>query len=184
LFKAKCAILQLYHVENMIESFASKAANEQRVSNGVVKLQSSLRTFYGHHHDLVNHYRVSVSQNTTWYVPFVVVTIRGFPFSWLITMFVRRVRRFVSHVKQKILILPEYPRSPSVISGVRVSRWWVMFCRSLFVPSSIFGPLMFALCYANICRIRWFFILLAHWNNSTLGHIIIIAIEPIFAVTP
>jgi hypothetical protein len=36
-------------------------------------------------HGLVNHYRVAVSQMITWYVPFVVVAIRSFPHSWLIT---------------------------------------------------------------------------------------------------
>ena len=31
----------------------------------LVKLKSSLRTFYGHHHDLVDRYGISVSQMTT-----------------------------------------------------------------------------------------------------------------------
>jgi hypothetical protein len=31
----------------------------------LVKLKSSLRKFYGHHHDLVDRYRISVSQMTT-----------------------------------------------------------------------------------------------------------------------
>ena len=31
----------------------------------LVKLKSSLRKFYGHHHDLVDHYGISVSEMTT-----------------------------------------------------------------------------------------------------------------------
>ena len=31
----------------------------------LVKIKSSIRKFYGHHHDLVNHYGISVSQMTT-----------------------------------------------------------------------------------------------------------------------
>ena len=31
----------------------------------LVRMKSSLGKFYGHHHDLVNHYRISVSQMTT-----------------------------------------------------------------------------------------------------------------------
>ena len=39
----------------------------------LVKLKSSLRKFYGHHHDLVDLYGISVSQMTTpGYVPLVV----------------------------------------------------------------------------------------------------------------
>jgi len=30
----------------------------------LVKMKSSLRKFYGHHHDLVDSYRISVSQMT------------------------------------------------------------------------------------------------------------------------
>jgi hypothetical protein len=44
------------------------------------KLKSSLRTFYGRHHDLVNHGSV----------PLVVNTSRSFPHSRLITEFTRR----------------------------------------------------------------------------------------------
>jgi hypothetical protein len=54
-----------------------------------LKLKSLL---YGHHRDLVNHYRISVI-NDQWYVLFVVMTIRPFPHSWLITGFVPRVTR-------------------------------------------------------------------------------------------
>ena len=56
----------------------------------LVKLKSSFRKFYGHYHDLINRYGISVSQMTTWYFPFVVFTIRFFPHSWRITGFENR----------------------------------------------------------------------------------------------
>ena len=45
----------------------------------VVKIKTSLRKFYGCHHDLVNRYGVSVSQMTMDMFPFDVITIRPFP---------------------------------------------------------------------------------------------------------
>ena len=42
---------------------ANKEANETKIL--LVKLKSSLRTFYGRHHDLVDRYEISVSQMTT-----------------------------------------------------------------------------------------------------------------------
>jgi len=70
----------------------------------VVKLQRSLRKFYSCHHD----HR---------YVPFVVITIRSFPYSWLITGFVTRVTRWVPHVEQELLPLQEHLSSPLVFNG-------------------------------------------------------------------
>jgi hypothetical protein len=46
----------------------------------LVKLKSSLRKFYGHHHDLVDRYGISVT-NDHGYVPLVVNTSRSFPHS-------------------------------------------------------------------------------------------------------
>ena len=46
----------------------------------LVKLKSSLRTFYSRHHDLVDHYGIFVS-NDHGYVPLVVNTYRSFPHS-------------------------------------------------------------------------------------------------------
>jgi hypothetical protein len=45
----------------------------------LVKLKSSLRKLYGRHHDLVDRYGISVSQNDHGYVPLVVNTSRSFP---------------------------------------------------------------------------------------------------------
>ena len=56
------------------------------------------------------------------YVPLVVNTSRSFPRSWLITGFVVRLTRRVSLVEQELLTLPEHLSSPSVLSGVRVTR--------------------------------------------------------------
>ena len=79
------------------------------------------------------------------YVPFVVITIRSIPLSWLVTGFVTRVTRRVPHVEQELLTLPEHMSSYPVFSGVRVSRSLVLcvvFCKSLFVfLYFIFWPL-------------------------------------------
>jgi hypothetical protein len=37
----------------------------KKINNSLVKLKSSLWKFYGHHHDLVNRYGISVSQSST-----------------------------------------------------------------------------------------------------------------------
>ena len=63
----------------------------------LVKWKSSLLTFYGRYHDLVDRY-VSVSQMTT-------------------DMFVTRLTRRVSLVEQELLTLPEHLSSPSLFSG-------------------------------------------------------------------
>jgi len=56
----------------------------------LAKLLSSLRKFYGRHHDLVSRYGISVT-NDHGYVPFVAITTRTFIHSWLITEFVTKV---------------------------------------------------------------------------------------------
>ena len=54
------------------------------------------------------------------YVPFVVITNRSFPNSWLITGFATRVTRQVSLMEQEVLILPEHLSASYVLSEVRV----------------------------------------------------------------
>ena len=87
------------------------------------KLKSSLRKFYGRHHDLVDRYGISVSQMTTdmfhlsW-----TLTYRFFPHSWLITGFVTRLKRRVSSVEQELLTLPERHE----FTPVRVTRSLVL----------------------------------------------------------
>jgi hypothetical protein len=51
------------------------------------------------------------------YVPFVVITIRSFPHSWLITGIVTRVTQHVPHVEHELLTLPEHMSSPPVWVG-------------------------------------------------------------------
>jgi len=64
-------------------------------------------------------------------VPFVIITIRYFPHSWLNTRFVTRVTRQVPHVEQELPILPEHLISP-VLSGVHCLYFlcWPLYCLS------------------------------------------------------
>ena len=92
----------------------------------LAKLISSLRKFYGRHHDLVDRYEISVT-NDNGYVPLVVNTSRSFPHSWLITGFVTRWTQWVSLVEQELLTLLEYLSSPPVFSGVHVTQSLVLY---------------------------------------------------------
>ena len=65
----------------------------------IKRLKSSLRKYYGRHHDLVNRYGISVSQMTTDMFPFVVITIWSFPHSLVITGLVTIVTRKVDLVE-------------------------------------------------------------------------------------
>ena len=116
----------------------------------VVKLQRSLRKFYGRHHDLVERNGISVS----------------FPCSWLITGFLTRLTWRVSLVEQELLTLLEYLSSPLVFSGVRVSRSLVLYvcfvdrCLSLFTFSFVHC----VVCSSSIYRF-W----LPFWYLQTLA---------------
>ena len=92
----------------------------------LVKLKSSLRKFYGRHHDLVDRFGISVT-NDHGYVPLVVNTSRSFPYSRLITGFVTRLTRRVPLVKQELPTLPDHLSSSPVFSGVRVTRSLVLY---------------------------------------------------------
>ena len=96
------------------------------LNEGFLLAKSSLRKFYGCHHDLVDRWNICVT-NDNGYVPLVVNTFRSFPHSWLITGFVTRITRRVSLVVQDLITLPEHPSSPPVFSGVRVTRSLVYF---------------------------------------------------------
>ena len=61
------------------------------------------------------------------YVPLVVNTSRSFPHSRLLTGFVTRITRQVPLVEQELLTLPEHLSSPPVFSGVRVTRYLVVY---------------------------------------------------------
>jgi hypothetical protein len=60
------------------------------------------------------------------YVSLVVSTSRSFPHSWLITGFVTRLTRRVPLLELELLTLLEHLSSPSVLSGVRVTRSLVL----------------------------------------------------------
>ena len=61
------------------------------------------------------------------YVPLVANTSPSFPHSRLITGFVTILLRRVPLVEQELPTLPEYLNSPSVFSGVRVTRSLVLY---------------------------------------------------------
>jgi hypothetical protein len=92
----------------------------------LVKVKSSLRKFYGRHHDLVERYGISVT-NDHGYVPLVVNTSRFFPRSRLITGFLTRLARWVLLVEQQLPTLPEQLSSPPVFRWVRVTRSLVLY---------------------------------------------------------
>jgi hypothetical protein len=75
----------------------------------VVTLKSLLRKLDGRHHDLPNRWSICVI-NDQIYVPLGVIKIRFG--SWLVTGFVLRVTRRVSHVEQELLALLVHLSSP------------------------------------------------------------------------
>ena len=92
-----------------------------------VKLKSSLRQFYGCHHDLVDRYGMNICvTNDHGYVPLVANTSCSFPHSRLITWFVTRLTRRVPLVEQELFIILEHPSSPPVFNGVRFTRSLVL----------------------------------------------------------
>jgi len=103
----------------------------------LVKLNASLRKFCGRHHDLVDHYGISVS-NDHRYVPLVVNTSRSFPQSRLVSEFVTRLTRRVPLVEQELLTLPEHRSSPPHFSGVRVTRYLVLYVHVCFVDHCLY----------------------------------------------
>ena len=54
------------------------------------------------------------SKMITWYIPFVVITIRSFPHSWLIIGFLTRVTRRMQHMEPDLLTLPEHMSSSTI----------------------------------------------------------------------
>jgi hypothetical protein len=72
--------------------------------------------------------------NDQGYVPLVVNTSRPFPHSWLITGFVTRLTRRVSHVEQELTTLPGTPEFTPVFSRIRVTR-----------------PLVLCVCFEDRC---------------------------------
>ena len=103
----------------------------------MVKLKSSLRKFYGRHHDLVDRYRFT---NDIGYVPYVVIPVSFMNVTYRIRLFtgfvITQATRRVPHVEQDLLTLPEHLISPLVFGGVRVVYslvFYVVSCVLLFV---------------------------------------------------
>ena len=75
--------------------------------------------------------------NDQGYVPFIVITTRSFPNSWLVTGLLTRVTQQVSQVELELPTLPEHLSSPPVFSGVRglcfVNRWLPFFFCPLYL---------------------------------------------------
>ena len=97
----------------------------------LVKLKSSLRKVYGHHH-LWPLWNICVT-NDHGYIP-LVNTSRSFPDAWHITRYVTRLTQRVSLVEQELPTLPGHLSSPPVFSVVRVTR-----------------SLVLCVCFVNIC---------------------------------
>ena len=103
----------------------------------MVKLKPSLRKSYRHHHDLVNNYRIYVSEMTTDML-FVIITIRSF-------MTDHRVCNKSSTTGATCGAGTASPSGPpefthGFFGGVRVAGYLVfcvVFCRSLFVLLAI-----------------------------------------------
>ena len=108
----------------------------------MVKLKSSLEKDYGRHHDSVDRYGISVS-NDHGYVPLVANSSWSFPHSRLITWFVTILTRRVPLEEHELFTLPEHMSSPSIFSGVRATRSLVLYVcfvnRCLCVCAFSFG---------------------------------------------
>jgi hypothetical protein len=130
----------------------------------LVKLKSSLRKFYGRHHDLVDRYWIFVI-NDHGYVPLVVSTSRSFPHSWLITGFVTRLTRRESLVEQELLTLPKHLSSPPVFSGVRITRYLV-FC--VYFVDRCLSFCTFSFGYFVVCSFSIYGFWLPLWYLQTL----------------
>ena len=111
----------------------------------LVKLNASLRTFHGRHHDLVNSYGTSGSQMTPdmFHLSY---TLSG-PYH-LVCYYSNTTQ--VPPVEKELLILPEHLSLPPAFNGVRVTQslvFCVMFCRLLFVLLSFFLWQMYCLSF-------------------------------------
>ena len=95
------------------------------------------------------------------YIPFAVVTIQfSFSFSWLITRIWIRVARLVPLLEYEIRILPENLSSPSVFSGVRVTRslvFCVMFCIYRCLSCYPFSFVHCIVCSSMVASVQIFF---------------------------
>jgi hypothetical protein len=135
----------------------------------LVKLKSLLRKYYGRHHDTVDLYGISVT-NDHGYVALFVSTFWSIPHSRLIIGFVTRLTWRVSLVEQELFTLPEQLTSSPVYSGVRDTRSLVLCVyfvdRCLSFCTFPFGHCI--VCSSSICG-SW----LPFWYLQTLRHLLL-----------
>jgi hypothetical protein len=101
--------------------------------------KASLQKFYGRHHNLVDRYEISISQNcsSTFYVDVsFLYHCHDFYSTWLHTWVTRRA----SYKKPELLTLREHLSSPPVFCGVRVTHLFSFLCypiMCLYVLNSV-----------------------------------------------
>lgn len=92
------------------------------------------------------------------YVPIVVIVIRSFAHSWLITSSVTTVTRQAPHVEQGVLNIPEYVYSPPVYFGSASVAQSLVFCVEIFISLFVRLPFFFLaiILYARLWLSLWY----------------------------
>ena len=70
--------------------------------------------------------------------PLVIDSSQSFLHSWLVTVFVTKVTRWVPLMEQELFTLPDHMSLPSVCSGVRVARSLFFVCSVLHLVFVLF----------------------------------------------
>ena len=144
-------------------------------NNGQGKKSStciSHRQFYGHYHDLVDRYGISVSQMTT-HMFHLSYTLPGpFLFSWFITGLVTRLIQrgpLVKQERQELFILPKHLSSPRFFVGLCVTGSLVL-CVCVVDRCLFFSPFSFGHCVLFPSSIYgfwlplWYFMQCINWT--------------------
>jgi hypothetical protein len=108
--------LNVGHTKTSMLAYRGLLLTSKLLNQGffLVKLKSSIRKFYGRHHDLVDRYGLSVSQMTR--ICSMCIS-PSFPHSWLIIGFVTRLTQRVPLVEQELLTRPEHLSSSRFLVG-------------------------------------------------------------------
>jgi hypothetical protein len=116
--------LKCYDIPELVApigiSLLEDAANTKLLKSTffLVKVMSSLQKWYGHHHDLVDRYRMCLCHNDHRYVPLIVSTARSFTHSRLIIGFVTIFTRRVPLMHHDLQTLQEHLTSPRSLVGL------------------------------------------------------------------
>ena len=94
--------------------------------------------------------------HTQYYGPFVVITIRSFPHSLLVSGFITRVTRWVPLVGQELFILPGQLRSLLVLCGFHGVARSLVFCVMFCKYHCLFSRLSWQLWYMSVLRFTAF----------------------------